>query len=261
MKKNMKIVLLVVLIVAITFTIYFFNKENEEELIEEVTISYTEFTLNDLSSKFNELYPELNSYIENGNMVIESDSVYEFVLNEYQLSIITNDENVLEVLKKVVMTYQSFYYDDLTELEKTIDMFLNNEIYLMGVEFYYEDGVYEIYIDLAEELEVYSPDYSYYDDEKIFLLTSENEFSYESNDLTLNNAYFYYDEESSNVNFGGIISLNEEKTTFEVNIYDQNEDLISTNQYELTEFDKSINLNIDLTSVNKDVSYILLTVK
>lgn len=263
MKKNMKIIVasIVTIIIFITIEIVIFINENKvkmQELTEEeiVEIFNSDFTLNDLSDRFNELYGEGSAAIENQILIISQGEEYEFILDSYQLIIITENNEVLEVLKNLILTIQSFYYDDTSVLVETVDMFLNNVICLQGVEIYEIDGNYEIYIDLAQQINVYEPDFVYSNEDKIYLMNSDEIYSYANDNFTLNNAYLYIGEDLNVLNFGGILNTTSSEAMFSVNVYNANDDLVSTTDYDIKDMWQQINFNIDLSKVS--ASYIII---
>lgn len=250
------IILLVVLLVYI-FSLFLGN--STDNIAEEVVYTDADFTLNELKNIFNEKSEDCVANIKNGNLLMVCENIeYEFILNEYEISVESSDDKILDIFKDLVLSYQSFYYDDVSVLNDTIGLFLEQKIYLSGLDMIFIDNIYYLTLDLNEILEIYDPENTYYNDDKIYL--GDTTFIYQNEYITINNGELLSSKLISTLNLAGYITLISDVNYIVVEIYDYDNIIIETFEFDIT--DDLINFVFNMEVYNlAEVNYVILNTK
>lgn len=257
-KKMMYIIIIILLIIAGVIGAVLLINRSSDEVVQTLTeIENADYSLNELSDKYNEMFSDCEAVVENDNLIIDCDVKYVFEFYKEELTISSSDEEVYEVFKNVVLASQSFYYDNPEVLNDTINEFLNLNISVAGLKYSYTDE-HNLTCVLSSQIEVYEPDYYFIDEQLITLMDSDYEIVYENEYITLNNGYLFYDENTDNLNFGGNFNYDESSVNIYIYIYDEENNLLSTFTDILEkEGDGYIQKNYNIENVS-NASYIII---
>lgn len=260
-KKTIVILVTLLVILIVGFIVYLFIKDDENQIIE---IEKTGYTLNDLNDKFNELNDTCSSTIEDDYLLVtcNNNDYFEFSIVNNYLEVKSSNEEVKTVYREMVLTIQSFYEEDYTIFEETVDLFIDNLIKVTYLNYSLEDSVYYYNVKLSESIAVYEPEVEYEDSENIVVTDDVIEISYSNVDVIINNAFAYYVEDYGYFCFGGNLTSSIDLVTLVFDLYDKEDNLIKTIYHTVDKEEDSLRefeIVDDISEFSEEVSYIQIS--
>ncbi len=240
---NKKIVIFTLIAVILIGTITFvlikgINERNSEPLIG---IDGVNFTLNNIKDNFlNSEYAQNNdctgSVSEDTILITCNSNKYNFTFNKFELELDSSYEESKEVFKYIVNTIEELhgYQDD--EYLETMDKFFAGEVAITGLEYINNNGNRHYSVYVLEQLDKYEA--NNIETTTVIKDITDNDYIFQSLGYTINNIEVIKDDDEYLVIFSGVIGGQETyDVVFTVNYYDDNNNLITTKNMDLSTHD------------------------